>query len=101
MASRVFSKTKHTYSMPLSHELEAPPLASHSHLHTPKIPPPRSALILCAVPEISAAFLSVLENFSPEASCCRGERDVTKGVEEGEERGLGGVWGGFLVCEGD
>lgn len=65
MASRVFSKTKPTYSMPLSHELEALPWRHHSHLHTPKIPSPRSALIfMCRARDIRSIPLRFRKLFS-------------------------------------
>jgi len=90
MASRVFSKTKHPYHSATS--LKRSP-GVPTTTYTPKIPSPRSALILCAVVETSAAFLSVLENFSPEASC-GGERHEGVGVRRGlidEKAGEGGL----------
>lgn len=83
MASRVFSKTKHTYSIPLSHELEALPWRPHNHLHTPKIPSPRSALIfMCRSRDIRSIPLRLRKLFSSSEFV----------VEEGEE-GEGGFLG--------
>ncbi len=64
MASRVFSKTKYTYSMPLSHELEAPPWRPHSHLHTKNPLTPLCFVLMCRSRDIRSIPLRFRKLFS-------------------------------------